>query len=110
MALDQCPLADWVIEEQLAAYTAPMTIVLKGILCFTRKQFRRNLFWIAPLLSDISLSKDSAIRMHIHHINEKHTTPLLMTVGQLSNELFENFEYGGEHEERSNSVLDNYSV
>lgn len=74
---------DWFVSEQLSAYLSPMTIVLKGILCLSKQQFRRNVYWIAPLLADANLCADRTVRLCVHSIAEKHSTPLLLLAAKL---------------------------
>ena len=69
---------DWFVAEQLSAYASPMSIVLKGALCLSKPQFRRNLYWLAALLSDVFLCNDRAIRSLTKEIYEKHCNPFIV--------------------------------
>jgi len=71
------------VSEQLAAFSSPMSIVLKGVLCLTKTQFRRNTDWIVTVLADVILCNDRAIRILVKDILDKHCNPFLIIASKL---------------------------
>lgn len=55
--------SDSYIKEELTAYAPPLMIALKGIADYQKDQFKRNIDWIATMISSINLCNDRSIRV-----------------------------------------------
>jgi hypothetical protein len=55
-----------------AAYTPVITSAVREVVEFSRGQFSRNVKWLVPLLSQLILCDDKAIRTHVSNIYVRH--------------------------------------
>jgi Sec7-like guanine-nucleotide exchange factor len=69
---------DFFIEEQLAIYAPPVMLALNGIAGFTTEQFARNMDWVLPLLSDVTICNNRMVRECVKEVYEKRVNTVLI--------------------------------
>lgn len=69
---------DFFIDEQLAIYAPPVMLALDGIASFSAEQFARNIPWILPLLSDISICNNREVRQCVKQVYENQVNTILI--------------------------------
>lgn len=70
-------LRDSFLFEKLNAHKPSVLIILKGFLGMTSVQVRRNFYWIGPMLSNIVVVNDRAIRQNVKSVLELHVNPVM---------------------------------
>jgi hypothetical protein len=66
------------IEEQLAIYAPPVMLALNGIASFTAEQFARNMAWVLPLLSNVTICNDRMVRECVKQVYENQVNTVLI--------------------------------
>lgn len=70
--------SDFFIDEQLVIYAPPLMLALNGIASFSTEQFARNIPWILPLLSDVSICNSRAVRQCVKQVYENKVNSILI--------------------------------
>ena len=70
---------DSFINETKVAHGPGILILLQSFLQINEEQFRRNVSWVAPMLSSLSVCDDRAIRSAVKLVYEKHLNPLVIS-------------------------------
>lgn len=65
------------IEVKLA-HAPGILIMLQSLLQISEAQFRRNISWIAPMMSSLSVCDDRAIRKAVQLLYVKHLNPAVI--------------------------------
>lgn len=72
------PTTDGFFEETKAAHAPGILIMLQSLLQMSAPQFKRNAHWMAPMLSELSVCDDRAIRKAVKLVYEKHVNPIVI--------------------------------
>lgn len=80
MLIDELSLTstDFFIEEQLTIYAPPVMLALNGFSNFSPEQFARNIPWILPLLSNISICNNRIVRQCVKKVYENQVNTILI--------------------------------
>ena len=66
------------IDEQLAIYAPPVMLALNGIAGFTPEQFARNMVWVLPMLSQMTICNDRLVRACLQQVYERQVNTVLV--------------------------------
>ena len=76
---------DMYLHEAKTAHAPCVLIILQSIHHISKVQFKRNVDWIAPMLSTLSVVNDRVIRMDVKAIYDTHLNPLVILLIHDSN-------------------------
>ena len=68
---------DFLIEFKIA-HAPGVLIVLQSLLQISNTQFKRNIAWVAPMLSALSVVDDRSIRSAVKLVYDRHLNPLVI--------------------------------
>ena len=74
---------DVLLKERMMAFSSPVAICLRGLSQITREQFKQNVQWLAPLLSDMTLVSNDTVRACVKEVMDAHVVPILQESGKL---------------------------
>ena len=69
---------DFYIDEQLAIYAPPVMLALNGISKFSVEQFGRNVNWVMPLLSNVTICNNRLVRECVKEVYTVQVNTALM--------------------------------
>lgn len=71
---------DGFLNDTKAAHAPGVLIILQSLLQINSGQFQRNVTWIAPMLSSLSVCNDRSIRSAVKLVYDKHLNPLVISI------------------------------